>query len=497
MLSRRNRLYLAILLAFLVGVALLMWRLLADIDPRYRESAEESLVETTHLLAALVEQGSQDGQAGLDTRALERLFTDLQARRFEADIFGFVKTRVELQAVVVDRQGRVVFDSTGRALGADFSPWRDVRLALAGRYGARTTIDADAYGRAAVMHVAVPIRLNGEVVGAVAAGKPMRSLGQFVDAARRKTVLVGLGSAFAVLALALIGMIWLLRPLSIVRGYIAHVRAEGRFSLPRMLRRAWSALGLAYDEVRDTLAGRNHVADHVQTLTHELKSPLSAIRGAAELLREPMPAADHARFVANIERETGRIQDLVDRMMELVALESRLQIDSPQPVALRPLLQEQLASAAAAAAARGVRLRLEVHAEAWVLGDALLLGRAVANLVDNALAFSPRGGEVCLGLHRVRQMAEIRVSDQGPGVPAFALDKVFDKFFSLPRPDTQRRSTGLGLAFVKEVAALHHGRIRLRNAEPPGDAPADQGAPARPGAVATLSLPLSGPGGAA
>ena len=199
MLSRRNRLYLAILLAFLVGVSLLMWRLLADIDPRYRESAEESLVETTHLLAALVEHASQDGSAGLDTRALERLFADVQARRFEADIFGFVKTRVELQAVVVDRQGRVVFDSTGRALGADFSQWRDVRLALAGRYGARTTIDADAHGRAAVMHVAVPIRLNGEVVGAVAAGKPMRSLGQFVDAARRKTVLVGLGSALAVL----------------------------------------------------------------------------------------------------------------------------------------------------------------------------------------------------------------------------------------------------------------------------------------------------------
>ena len=487
MLSRRNRLYLAIVLAFLLGVALLMWRLLADIDPRYRESAEESLVETAHLLAGLIEQQSPEG---LDTTVLQGLFPALRERRFEADIFGFVKTRVELQAVVVDRQGQVVFDSTGRSLGADFSQWRDVRLALAGQYGARTTLDPNYPHGAAVMHVAVPIRLRGEIVGAVAAGKPMQSLGQFVDAARRKTLLVGLGSALAVLLLASIGAIWLLRPLSILRGYVAHVRAEGRFSLPRTLRRAWSALGLAYDEVRDTLAGRHHVAEHVQTLTHELKSPLSAIRGAAELLREPMPAADHARFVANIEREAQRIQDLVDRLMELVALESRLRLNQPVPVALLPLLQEQVASAAAAGAARRIAVQLEAPHGAWVRGDPLLLGRAVGNLLDNALDFSPPGGVVRVVLNLQPHSVEVCVRDEGPGIPAFAQEKVFEKFFSLPRPETQRRSTGLGLAFVKEVAELHHGRARLRNAGPVEEAALAAGR--GPGALATLSLPWSG-----
>ena len=462
--------------------------LLGDIDPRYRESAEESLVETAHLLAGLVEQQSP---RVLDTSVLQALFPALRERRFEADIFGFVKTRVELQAVVVDRQGRVVFDSTGHSLGADFSQWRDVRLALAGRYGARTTLDPNYPHGAAVMHVAVPIRLGGEVVGAVAAGKPMQSLGQFVDAARRKTLLVGLSSALAVLVLASIGAIWLLRPLSILRGYAAHVRAEGRLSLPRSLRRAWSALGLAYDEVRDTLAGRHHVAEHVQTLTHELKSPLSAIRGAAELLREPMPAADHARFVANIERETRRIQDLVDRLMELVALESRLRLDRPVVVPLLPLLQELVGSAATAGAQRRLTVQLEAPEAAWVRGDPLLLGRAVGNLLDNALDFSPPGGVVRVVVSLLAHSVEVAVHDQGPGIPAFAQDKVFEKFFSLPRPDTQRRSTGLGLAFVKEVAALHHGRVRLRNLSPAAQGPANPGR--GPGAIATLSLPLSGP----
>ena len=98
--------------------------------------------------------------------------------------------------------------------------------------------------------------------------------------------------------------------------------------------------------MRDALAGRSYVADYVQTLTHEVKGPLSAIRGAAELLREPgMPEPDRQRFIANVARETQRIQELVDRMMELTALESRRSLEASAPVAVRALLQEVTASA--------------------------------------------------------------------------------------------------------------------------------------------------------
>ena len=151
-----------------------MWRLLADIDPRYRESAEESLVETAHLMAALVEQRSPSGT--LDTAWLEPLFRDLYARRFEADIFGVKKESVELRATVVDARGIVLFDSLGRHEGKDFSQWRDVKLALAGQYGARTSVDLDGDSNTSVMVVAVPIRIDGRIVGAVSMAKPARQL---------------------------------------------------------------------------------------------------------------------------------------------------------------------------------------------------------------------------------------------------------------------------------------------------------------------------------
>jgi two-component system sensor histidine kinase CreC len=306
----------------------------------------------------------------------------------------------------------------------------------------------------------------------------VQSFGQFIQAARRKTLLVGLTSVVAVLMLVVILSVWLVRPFGLVADYVRYVRAQRGFSLPRLGRRALGTLGAAYDEMRDALAGRSYVADYVQTLTHELKSPLSAIRGAAELLHErEMPAADRERFVANIERETTRIQELVDRMMELAALESRRALERTEAVALRALLEDSVASAAAAGAPRGIAVTLDARVDAATDGDPLLLRRAVANLLDNALDFSPQGGAIEVTLQVTGHQAQVSVRDHGPGIPDYADHKVFEKFYSLARPGTQRKSTGLGLPFVREIAALHQGRVTLRNA--------DDG-----GAVATLTLPL-------
>jgi two-component system sensor histidine kinase CreC len=117
---RRNRIFVGILVAYALGVAFLMYRQLGDIDPRYRESAEESLVETAYLVASLIESASPpDGSLKVDS--LEPVFRSLYARRFSADIYGVEKTRVELRVTVVDRWGTVVCDPRRRraAPGAD------------------------------------------------------------------------------------------------------------------------------------------------------------------------------------------------------------------------------------------------------------------------------------------------------------------------------------------------------------------------------------------
>ena len=475
-MSKRSRIFLAVLLVYVAGTAFLLYRVLADLDPRYRESAEESLVETAQLVASLVEQDVRDG--AIDTSRLGPLFGSLYARRFEARIFSHTKTRVELRLTVTDRGGRVLFDSLGRAAGADHSRWNEVLLALRGQYGARTSPDAPDRPESAVMYVAAPVRWNGAVVGAVSVGKPVQSFGQFVEAARRNTLYVGVLSALGMALLALMVSVWVVRPLGLLTDFARYVRSQRRLHPASLARVAVGIVRDAFDDMRDALAGRNYVADYVQTLTHELKSPLSAIRGAAELLQDPaMAPADRSKFLHNIAQETGRIQEVVDRMMELTRLEARRSLAHVAPVALAELVDEVVAGAQDAAAPRQVRVERSSAGDATVEGDRFLLRRALSNIVDNAIDFSPAGGTVRVGLECRDGVAVVTVRDEGPGVPAYAREQVFEKFYSLARPATGRKSTGLGLSFVRQVATLHHGRAALDNG-------------AEGGAVASLSLPL-------
>ena len=100
-----------------------------------------------------------------------------------------------------------------------------------------------------------------------------------------------------------------------------------------------------------------------------------------------------------------------------------------------------------------------------VQGESFLLLMALGNLLQNAIDFSPVGGTITLHLQLIHhnRTAEIAIEDEGPGVPAYALDRVFDRFYSLPHPATGRKSSGLGLCFVREAAQLHGGRATLSN----------------------------------
>jgi two-component system, OmpR family, sensor histidine kinase CreC len=130
----------------------------------------------------------------------------------------------------------------------------------------------------------------------------------------------------------------------------------------------------------------------------------------------------------------------------------------------------------ATAQQRQVTLELALPARASLDGDAFLLHRALANLVRNAVDFAPAGSTVTLGIVPQHKRWQLMVRDRGPGLPDYAQGRVFERFYSLPRPDGGRKSTGLGLAFVREVAALHGGSASLAN-HPDG------------GALATLTLP--------
>jgi two-component system sensor histidine kinase CreC len=334
------------------------------------------------------------------------------------------------------------------------------------------------------MYVGAAIRERGagtnilageDIVGMVAVGKPVASFTPFIANARQKVLLVGVIAVIAFAVLLLIATVWLVRPFGLLRDVWNAVRREGGSPLA-LARRLLHALRTAFAEARDTLAGRSYVDEYVQTLAHELKSPLAAIRGAAELLREPMPEEARAKFAGNIEEQSRRAQSMIDRLLELSNLERRGALEKAEEVDLVALASAVRDELQPAAERKDLRITTDLPSRAAASGDPFLLHRALANLVRNAIDFSPAGATIDVALTSERSRWQFAVRDHGPGLPDYAIGRVFDRFYSLPRPDTGRKSTGLGLAFVKEVAALHGGAVSLVN-HPEG------------GALARLLLP--------
>jgi len=481
-MTRRSTVFIGIFVVYLAAVGLLLYRVAADIDPRYRESAEESLVDTAQLLATLLERRTFSGV--IPTDELERTLAHLAERPVYARIFDIEKTRVNLHVYVTDRNGIVLFDSRGRDVGKSYLDWRDVRLTLAGAYGARTTLADDDDTGSAVMYVGAAIRERGDgvsieagedIVGMVGVGKPIESFAPFIANARAKLVQVVLISVGALLAALALSAIWLLRPLGLI-GDLWRALSQQGGPLSARLRLMAHALRASVAGARDALAGRSYAEQYVQTLAHEIKSPLAAIRGAAELLREPMSESARARFAGNIEEQVARAQDLVERMLELTHLERRGSLERVELVSLAQVVRVVVTEAAPIAERKHMRFEVDVPEPLLARGDAFLLQRAISNLVRNAIDFAPAHSTVEIVAREEGRQIELTVHDFGPGLQPFAQRRVFEKFFSTARPDTGKKGTGLGLAFVREVAALHGGAARLAN-HPEG------------GTVATLQLP--------
>ena len=213
----------------------------------------------------------------------------------------------------------------------------------------------------------------------------------------------------------------------------------------------------------------------MQSLTHEMKSPLAAIQGAAELLDEEMPEEQRTRFLKNIRTESVRLHGLVNRMLALAAIEKRKELASSESIDIQTLLDDVTDSLLPVLQAQGVTVQCSIEEDSKLRGEYFLLRQAAANLVQNAADFSPVGGVVEVQVERDDEATVVRVLDQGDGIPDYARDRVFDRFYSLPRPGGSK-SSGLGLNFVREIAHLHGGAITLCN-RPAG------------GVDATLSIP--------
>ncbi len=316
--------------------------------------------------------------------------------------------------------------------------------------------------------MASPLKVNNAITGVVTVCKPVVTSSQFIRSTRRR---IGWAALFAAVALGLVGIVtstWVTRPIRQLTGYAVAVRDGRPAALPKLHRTEIGVMGRALEEMRSALEGKEYVEQYVQTLTHELKGPLSAVQGAAELLREDMPQEQRERFLTNIRRETLRIRHLVDRLLSLSSLQRRKGLRDVEQIDLAALTGDVVESLCPVMEKKNLSLIQNRDGPVSLRGERFLLRHAIVNLLQNAIAFSSHGGTIELTVVPRDDEVVITVRDYGSGIPPYATDRVFEPFYSLPRPDTGEKSSGLGLTFVRGVAVLHGGTVTIERGESGG-----------------------------
>lgn len=471
---------LRLLLGYFLIVGLAAWFVLnvfsEEVKPGVRQAMEETLVDTAQLLAELAADDIKSGQ--LRNGRFAEAFRRYQTREPRATIWGFKKDAVDLRVYITDAKGLVIYDSADLATGQDFSRWNDVYRTLRGGYGARSSRTNPNDERTSVMYIAAPIKDGTSLLGVLTVAKATSSVQPFIDRSRSRIERAGAWLMGGALLIGLLFTWWLTRSIGLLRRYAREVTLGQKTPPPDLSGGELAELGRALADMREKLDGREYVENYVHHLAHEMKSPLTALIGSAELLNENMPEQQRATFTANIREQSERLKTMLDKLLALARLEHRSELEETVPINLHELAATVMADHASHMQTRSIRCENLIPAAAITTGEPFLLRQALTNLLDNAIAFSPEGGLITLALETKAGMHTLHVRDQGDGIPDYALARVFERFYSLARPASQRKSTGLGLPFVRQVARLHGGEATLEN-DPAG------------GAVASLSVPAA------
>ena len=478
------RISLKIFLGYFLLVGLAAWFVLYvfvdEVKPGVRQAMEDTLVDTANVLAELAVNDVKTKR--IQTGNFAQSLAKYQAHATKANIWGIKKQSADYRVYITDIKGIVIFDSANLALDQDYSKWNDVYLTLKGQYGVRSSpaIIGDEQGDT-IMYIAAPIKDGNNIIGSLTVAKANRTLLPFIERAQSKIIrwgalLLGLSLIIGVL------FTWrFTRKINALRDYAIKITKGEKATPPISSNDELTELAKAMQTMRGELDGKQYIQDSVQHLTHELKSPITAIQASLELISPSMPPETQAYFLAQINTQSNRIQTIIQNMLGLATLEHQQQLQHVTTVNLNTLVQTQISHLANKANSHHVLFNFSPINAIEIQADTFLLGQAIYNVLENALDFSPANSKINVCTEVNQTQIKLTICDVGNGIPEYALDKIFDKFYSLPRPDFSinagQKSTGLGLNFVQEAVKLHGGSITLEN-HPNG------------GVLATITLPI-------
>lgn len=439
-----------------------------NIETSYLHSTEEGMIDTAGVVAELYarlynEFGADPKRLGAE---FAKVYSNLnESFQIKARLFGSTKAEVDTRLLIFDRGGRVIFDTAGAATNQDFSRWRDVRHALEGQYGSRWELDRKR--QRVNIYSTLPVLVRGRIIGAVSISEPTNRIRNFISRSVKNlmlpaavALLLAAASAYA-LSAYITRIIWSLasRAERIATG-------ERNIRLETWSRSELGMLARAVDRMREKLEGKAYVEEMASNLSHELKTPLAAIRGSAELLEDG--AMDdlqaRAKFLSNIQGEVRRLDRIVNELLNLSRIETHALDRRAEPVDAAAIAGEIAAIYQERMKNGGVNFAVAIApALPRVAVPELELKQLLTNLLDNALQFTPAERAVRFTVNRDENALLIRVADEGQGIERDLLPKIFDRFFTTENPRSGNRGTGLGLAIVRSITVINGGAISVRS----------------------------------
>jgi two-component system sensor histidine kinase CreC len=461
-MSIKWRIITGFFILYAIGFYLLYDFIANDIRPRYLETVEESLNDTANILASLIEQEIENSLINVNT--IKPVIRKAYEKKISSRIYALHKTGVSLQVYITDQNGIIIYSSNELIKeGDDYSKWRDVRLTLLGKYGARSSLLNENDPKSKSIFVAAPVKYKDKIAGVITVIKPEESISLFIEIAKRRALVTGILTCMLFIFLSFVLSIWISRPVNRLTEYVKSLRENKRAEMPSFAGREITTLAETFNEVWEDLKGEKYIEQYIQTLTHELKSPLSSIIGSSELLEDDLPDGQKKIFHKNIFRESRRMESIIQRMLELSSIESQDRLRNIGESDIVTMINDILESLYPEYHKKNITITKNTPQSLTIECDEFLVRHAIQNLIQNAIRFSADNDTITISAAIIDNHISVIITDSGEGIPDYAADKIFNKFYSLPSQGTKVKSTGLGLPFVKEIAALHKGSITVKN----------------------------------
>ncbi len=435
------------------------------------ESAKSVMVEVSSLMSRVASQNNKDGEIDLET--FETLIVNyLRSQRNTIDKNTPQKLE-NLAIYVTDKDGLLVLDSRGLTLGTDMREINEVGSALSGISDTTNIIVEESRGprkaRGAVIDYFLQSRyLNasnpiygdtGEILGAVVVVAPL------IDLMGENYLLRFIFYIFVIaLLFGFLGSYRISRNINRVQKYTSNLFSGEDVLMPD-LNNQFNKLARTIRDARADVELKDDVEQYIDTLAHELRTPITGIQLTAENLLSPMTDKQRKRFVENILESNKHMDLLVNRLLDLSRIERREVLKNVETLKIKEVIQTVLKAPSREKTIldKDLKIDIQINSNASLKAEKILLEQAIGNIINNALDFSPSSGTIIIKASQTNAAISIIVLDDGPGIPPQVINKLFTRFFSVSRPDTGVRGNGLGLRFVRKIMKLHGGEVSLQN----------------------------------